>query len=289
MLYSQVGGELADIFAPVERGIAVSIFAANTFIGPVAGPIVGGFITMSYLTWRWTEYITCIMAFFFGTLAFFIVPETFEPVLLQRRAKKIRYRTRNWAIHAPADEVTVSLRLIAEKYILRPFTMLALEPILILVTLYMGFTYAFLYLCFEAYPVAFGEVRGWNLGVSALPFIAILVGVMIGVIIVIIFSKTRFESALKKQGHIVPEERLIPMIIGGILLPGGMFWFGWTSHPHVLWVPQAIAGGAIGGGILLIFLQVREQDSTNRVHEICTLVDMAWLSGTIPPLHGSVS
>lgn len=32
-----VGGALADIWNPVERGIAVSIFAAATFIGPVAG------------------------------------------------------------------------------------------------------------------------------------------------------------------------------------------------------------------------------------------------------------
>lgn len=32
-----VGGALADIWNPVERGVAVSIFAAATFIGPVAG------------------------------------------------------------------------------------------------------------------------------------------------------------------------------------------------------------------------------------------------------------
>lgn len=37
------------MFGPVDRGIAVAVFASATFIGPVAGPIVGGFITMSYL------------------------------------------------------------------------------------------------------------------------------------------------------------------------------------------------------------------------------------------------
>ncbi|KAJ5394878.1 Bicyclomycin resistance protein [Penicillium crustosum] len=36
-----VSGILADMFEPVERGIAMAIFAAATFIGPVAGPIVG--------------------------------------------------------------------------------------------------------------------------------------------------------------------------------------------------------------------------------------------------------
>lgn len=57
-----VGGALADFWNPIDRGVAVCIFAGATFIGPVAGPIVGGFITMSYLGWRWTEYITAIMA-----------------------------------------------------------------------------------------------------------------------------------------------------------------------------------------------------------------------------------
>ena len=32
-----VGGALADIWDPIDRGVAVSIFAAATFIGPVAG------------------------------------------------------------------------------------------------------------------------------------------------------------------------------------------------------------------------------------------------------------
>lgn len=128
---------LADIFDPVDRGIAVAVFAAATFIGPVAGPVVGGFITMSYLGWRWTEYITAIMAFFFSTLGYLIIPETFEPVLLEWRAKKLRHKTKIWGIHAKAEETPANPKNIAEKYLLRPFLMLFLEPILLLITLYM--------------------------------------------------------------------------------------------------------------------------------------------------------
>jgi len=36
-----VGGALADFYGPVDRGVAVCVFAAATFIGPVAGPIMG--------------------------------------------------------------------------------------------------------------------------------------------------------------------------------------------------------------------------------------------------------
>jgi DHA1 family multidrug resistance protein-like MFS transporter len=136
-----VGGQLTDFWGPLDRGVAMTIFAGATFIGPVAGPI--GFI---------------------------FVPETYAPVLLKQRATRIRFETRNWAIHAPIDEQQVDLKSIAQKYLLRPFAMLLKEPILILITLYMSLIYGILYLFFEAYPIAFQEQRGWNSGVGALPF-----------------------------------------------------------------------------------------------------------------------
>ncbi|THY62428.1 MFS general substrate transporter [Aureobasidium pullulans] len=250
-----VGGLLADIFGPIDRGIAVAVFASATFVGPVAGPIVGGFITMSHLGWRWTAWITLIMAGFFGLIGFVVIPETLAPVLLSRRAKKIRFATKNWAVHAKADENEVNMKELAHRYLLKPFQMLAMEPILLLVTLYMGFIYGFLYLCFEAYPIAFQQERGWNAGVGALPFAAIIVGVAFGSLFICFFTKTRFARKMKEHGEVVPEERMIPMIVGGALLPIGMFWFAWTSNPDILWVPQVISGAFIGAGVLLVFLQ----------------------------------
>ena len=250
-----VGGTLTDFWEPIDRGIAVCIFAGATFIGPVAGPIVGGFVTQSYLGWRWTEYITAIMGFFFGTVGFILVPESYPPTLLQQRAKKIRFETRNWAIHAKADEIQIDLKSISNKYIIRPFVMLFLEPILTLVTIYMALIYGILYLFFEAYPIAFQEQRGWNEGVGALPFISITIGVLIGAGIIVWTSKTRFARKMAKHGRVIPEERLIPMIVGGFIFPAGMFWFAWTSSPHITWVPQVLAGIPIGAGVLMIFLQ----------------------------------
>ena len=251
-----IGGTLADFWGPVERGFALGLFAGATFIGPVAGPIVGGFLTQSYLGWRWTFWITLIMSAFFGTLSWFICPESYAPVLLQRKAAKIKFETKNWAIHAPADESQVNMKEIVEKYLFRPFIMMALEPILDLITLYMAFIYGILYLFFEAYPIAFQEVRGWNSGVGALPFIGITIGVIVGVAIIVHASNTRFRRKMEANGgKPIPEERLIPMIVGAFLLPIGLFWFAWTSDPSVSWVPQVLAGIPIGAGVLLIFLQ----------------------------------
>jgi MFS transporter, DHA1 family, multidrug resistance protein len=126
-----IGGHIADMWDPVNRGIAIALFSAATFIGPVAGPIVGGFVTMSHLGWRWTQYITIIMAVCFGSIGFVVVPETFAPALLQKRARKLRYKTNNWALHSELDTVEINVRQLTFKYLVRPFEMLVKEPILV--------------------------------------------------------------------------------------------------------------------------------------------------------------
>ncbi|KKY20874.1 putative mfs multidrug [Phaeomoniella chlamydospora] len=250
-----VGGALADFWDPVDRGVAIAIFAAATFIGPVAGPIVGGFVTQSHLGWRWTAWITLIMAAAFGTISLIVIPETSGPKLLQRRAAQLRQETKNWALHAKADEQRLNPSDLVTRYLTRPFIMLFKEPILMLITIYLAFIYGILYLFFEAYPITFQEQRGWNEGVGQLPFIGITIGVVIGATIVSFVTKTRFARKLRKHGRVIPEERLPPMILGAVILPAGLFWFAWTSSPHITWVPQVIAGIPIGCGVFMIFMQ----------------------------------
>lgn len=145
-----VGGAMADLWDPVERAYAICAFAAGAFVGPVAGPIIGGFVTESYLGWRWTAWITLIMASLFGLIGLIVIPETSAARILQIRAKEMRYKTQNWALHAKADENRITAGTILTVYLARPFVMIVKEPILALITAYMSYLYGVIYMLFEA-------------------------------------------------------------------------------------------------------------------------------------------
>lgn len=144
------GGALADLWDPIERAYAICIFAAGGFAGPVAGPVAGSFITQSHLGWRWTSWITLIMAGLFGTIAFLVVPETSAAKILQARAARLRKETGNPAFRAKADDNKITASTVVSVYLVRPFKMIYQEPILALLTAYMSFIYGIVYLLFEA-------------------------------------------------------------------------------------------------------------------------------------------
>ena len=97
---ANTGGVLADIWAPEQRGIAVVGYAIAVVGGPNIGPIVGGAITSSYLRWRWTEYLTGIVMMAQLILDVLILDESYAPVLLAYKARRLRQKSGNWALHA---------------------------------------------------------------------------------------------------------------------------------------------------------------------------------------------
>lgn len=251
-----VGGAFSDMYGNETRGIAISFFSALVFIGPFISPIVGAFITESYLGWRWTEYITGIMGALALILDIIFMEETFQKTLLQKRAGMIRHETQNYAIHHVSEEETIDLNDLVNKHLLLPLKLLFLEPIVFLITIYTAFIYGILYLFLEAYPIVFTDYRGIKPTLATLPYIGLIVGVCLGCAIVIAFEPRYARKLKENKGVPIPEERLVPMMVGAVLFPIGLFWFAWTgNYPSISWVAPTLSGIFTGAGILLIFLQ----------------------------------
>jgi MFS transporter, DHA1 family, multidrug resistance protein len=58
---------------------------------------------------------------------------------------------------------------------------------------------------------------------------------------------------IKKNGLREPEHRLVPALLGVILLPMGYFMFGWTARHAVHWIASLIGVGILVAANFLIF------------------------------------
>jgi DHA1 family multidrug resistance protein-like MFS transporter len=73
------------------------VFTISVFIGPMFSPFIGGFIVTSNLGWRWTQYLSGILASAAAVLNYLFVDESYPPIILVEKAGELRRHTRNWA------------------------------------------------------------------------------------------------------------------------------------------------------------------------------------------------
>ncbi|KAM3512581.1 hypothetical protein MY11210_003756 [Beauveria gryllotalpidicola] len=249
---TNTGGVMADIWPAEQRGIAIVGYAITIVGGPTLGPIIGGAITSSYLGWRWTEYLTGIVMMAQVLLDVCLLDESYPPVLLAYKARRLRLAGKNFALHAKHEEGGLSIKELAQKYLVRPLQMLG-TPICLLMSIYASFVYGILYANLEAFSVVFQEIRHWGPVVGSLPFIALLVGIFFAAAVNIYNNKYYFKKFKANDNKAVPEARLPPMMIGGFAFTAGLFVFGWTSSPHINYWPSIIGIALTGFGFTTIF------------------------------------
>lgn len=101
--------------------------------------------------------------------------------------------------------------------------------------------------------MSFARERNWDHAHAGLPLLAILIGCILGSLLISFTINTRLApDAERGRGR---ETRMLLMMIGAVLLPAGIFCFGFTSSPSQSAWPQIVAGVPIGVGIILINMQ----------------------------------
>ena len=251
---SNVAACLGDLYKPKQRGIAVSLYALAVVAGPVIAPLMGAALTLN-VSWRWTEYLTAIWVFAVFVFECFVLPETYEPVLLKRRAIRLRKETKNEKLYHPHEFVKLDPKSILTKQVTRPIKMLFTEPIVIVIALYASFIYSLLYMSLEIVPLIFTNLRGWGPIVSTLPFLAIFVGILAALAINLGNIPYYSRAVDKAGGKPAPDARLPPMFLGTIFFCAGLFWIGWTADPKYSWVLPVFGLGFLGAGFNSSFQQ----------------------------------
>lgn len=247
------GGTVGDLFNREQLQLPMSVYTAAPFIGPSIGPFLGGYINQ-YTTWRWTFYMLLIWSGVNLVMILFLVPETYHPVLLRHKARKLRAETGDKRWKAPIEKIDQSIAETIMYSLLRPFQLLFLEPMCFLLCLFSAILLGILYLFFSAFPLVFGTNHGFTLSQTGMAFLGILVGMLIGILTDPLWRKnheklvTRRWYATGEIGGSEPEYRLPPAIAGGIVVPVGLFLFGWTTYTSIHWIVPIIGAAVFGMG-----------------------------------------
>ncbi|CCC69568.1 hypothetical protein NCAS_0C05780 [Naumovozyma castellii] len=251
--FAVVPAAMADMFDTNTRGKAICLFTIGVFVAPVVSPVMGSYMAQR-TTWRWLEYVIGIFAGVLTAAVVVFFQETHHPSILVAKAKQMRKETNNWGIHAAHENVELSIKEIAEKTITRPIIMLFTEPILLFVTIYNSFVYGILYLLLEAYPIIFVQGYGFTEN-GELPYIALIIGMLVCAIF-IWYMDSDYLRRFRKAGTLVPEARLYPMIVAGIVFPIGILWFCWTGYypEKIHFMVPTVGGAFVGFGLMGIFL-----------------------------------
>ncbi|KAH0286382.1 major facilitator superfamily transporter [Aureobasidium namibiae CBS 147.97] len=254
---TNAGGIIADMFDADQRGLAMTFFASAPFLGPVIGPIVGGFAGET-IGWRWVEGIMAIFTGVLWVAGSLLIPETYAPVLLRKRARALE-KANPGKVYKSRAEITSGPTQFSKVFstaLIRPWKLLFGEPIVLLLSIYMAIIYGTLYLLFAAFPIVYQQKRGWSPGIGGLAFLGVAVGMLMA-IVYCLWDNKRYKRVAASCGGFAPPEARLPMsMVGACALPIGLFWFAWTNSPSIHWMASIAAGAPFGFGMILVFLGV---------------------------------
>ena len=228
-------------------------------MGPLFGPIVGGFIAQSSrVSWRWTEWITLIISGLILALVTLFQPETYAPILLKWKAAHLRTVTGDDRYRAAVEirQETFVYRLRRALY--RPFLLTFREPIIMLIALYLTVIYIILFTFLDGYTFIFSETYGFSQGITGLCFLGIAIGLCLASLLVpFIYSRaTRDLARIKADGgsRLPPEFRLWFGMFGAPAIPISLFWMAWTTYPSISYWSPLLSSVLFGYGILCVFI-----------------------------------
>ncbi len=180
--------------------------------------------------------------------------ETYAPVLLERKAARLRKSTGNMALQAKGRENLSPVAHLTRGFS-RPLKLLILSPVVLLLSLYVAFVFGLMFLCFSTYSAVFIEQYHFAVGVSGLTYLGQGIGMMVGLVLFGFLSDKILKArATRHEGKMTPEERLPLMVYFTPIIPIGFFWYGWTAQEKVQWMAPIVGTSFIGLGNLFVMV-----------------------------------
>lgn len=206
------GASLADVYSPVTLPFAMTAWAYACFVAPIVGyvtsfsckslvlqthhqklmncadevlnsPIVAS-AAITTLGWRFSIW-EILLASAPVMLMLLLLPETSTPTILYHRAARLRDATNNPEIRSMSEihQGETDFRTTVIESLLIPMKITILDPAMLFTNVYMMLIYGIYYSFFEAFPLVYGEMYGFDLLQNGLSFIPIAVGTTISLML----------------------------------------------------------------------------------------------------------
>ncbi|KZS94443.1 MFS general substrate transporter [Sistotremastrum niveocremeum HHB9708] len=248
-----VGGSVADLWKPHERGLPMSVFSLAAIGATGLGPVLGGLIEQNpHLQWRWIQWIHVIFAGLSLLSVIFIMGETRGGVLLKREARRLRKTTGDSRYRARVEDEKVSLRTMIYYSATRPLYLLFTEPVVASVSLWIGFAWGIVYGQIESIGFVFRTLYGFNDAQAGLCFLPMSLGALIGFLLNFYQDKL-YTKHVHRRG---PEARLFLACAAGAFFPIGCLIYAWTSFSFVPWIGPCIGLTVFTVAVFTIYLSV---------------------------------
>ncbi|KAF2828448.1 MFS general substrate transporter [Ophiobolus disseminans] len=247
-VFALVPSSIADMVVKEKRGAAFAVIAIAYNLGPALSPTAGSYINAAW-GWKWIFHVTAIMGGAVTLLAIPLLWETYEPVLLRRKAQKQSKSTGNPHLRSRLDVEVGSNKLkILSRAMVMPLRML-LAPSIVLICFITAVGYGWLYILYSTLPVTFLTTYGWAPKKIGLAYLGAAVGNLIGMVAGGGISDAIVKRKAAKSDH-RPENRLLPMIFMWPLVGVGLIIYGWTAHYAVHWIGPMIGTAIFGAGAM---------------------------------------
>ncbi|MCJ1367766.1 hypothetical protein MMC16_006900 [Acarospora aff. strigata] len=231
-----IEGTFADVWSADYTITYYAMLSLASYVGAAAGPVIGGFVVAAK-GWRWSQWVALMLALAAYLLGIGI-PETYPRSIVARRAKRLGV-PHNLVAAPSGVTITDMLRVT----LFTPLKMLVSEPIVVMISLYLGFNFAVIFSFFITIPVVLGTVYSFTTQQAGLAFTAAIAGSLLAAVTSIIIDRLTHPKLLKKShdGTVDVEFRLYPAMIGCFGIMASLFWVAWTASPTVKW-PSPVIG-----------------------------------------------
>ena len=154
------------------------------------------------------------------------MPETSAGNILLRRAKRLRALTGNPMLKAQSeiDQGEKTFGKVCYEALFIPFLICVQDPAVLYTNVFSSLIYSIYYSFFEAFPLVYIDIYGFNLGELGVVFTSLIVGTSIAIAIYFAYQYWYLEPDIKKNGLRASEHRLVPALFAVWFLPVGLFW-----------------------------------------------------------------